>query len=128
MFKLSQKADYGLILLSALSRKGGLVSVSSVAQQFQIPGKFLSQIALELKKANIVTSKEGTKGGYKLAREPKEIKILDVLKILDGDLVVGSCFEDEQECVCGAGGMWKDLKKQMEKTMGSKTVADLVNE
>ncbi|MBI3342324.1 Rrf2 family transcriptional regulator [Candidatus Curtissbacteria bacterium] len=126
MFRLSQKADYGLILLSNLAHSKKMVSVSAVAKKNQISSKFLSQIATELKNAGLIIAREGTKGGYKLARKPKEILLIDVLKLLDGELVVGECFEDDHECHCGGKEMWQDLKKQLEETIGSKTVADLV--
>src|SRR3989344_9052573 len=126
MFRLSQKSDYGLILLSRLSRAKSVTSVSKVAKENQISPKFLSQIASELKRAGILVSREGASGGYKLAKSADEIKLLDVLKVLDGELVKGECFEEGHECSCGAGEMWADMKMQMEETIGKKTVADLV--
>lgn len=148
MFRLSQKADYGLILLSALVPRASdhsrsdaeassgphsgsvveakFVSVAKIAKKNQISTKFLSQIAGELKRAGVLSSKEGVSGGYVLAKKPKEIKILDVLKTLDGELVAGKCFEEDHECHCGGKDIWMDMKKQLEETIGSKTVADLV--
>src|SRR3990167_1006656 len=112
MFRLSQKADYGLILLYNLSKSKTPISVATVARKNEIPTKFLSQIATELKKAGMIRSKEGVTGGFTLAKKAVDIKLLDVLKLLDGELVVGECFEDDHECTCGAGDMWKDVKKQ----------------
>src|SRR3972149_1227394 len=141
MFRLSQKADYGLILLSSFAKVSStaeakadrpedksniFISVSKIAQKYKISPKFLSQIANDLKKAGILASKEGVSGGYSLAKSASKIKILDVLKVLDGELVEGKCFEDDHECTCGAGEMWNEIKKQMEETIGKKTVADLV--
>lgn len=127
MFRLSQKSDYGLILLSNLNRiQGQTLSIAKIASKNQISPKFLSQIAQELKRAGILASKEGVSGGYSLAKSPSKIKILDVLKVLDGELVEGKCFEEGHECTCGAGEMWNEMKKQMEETIGKKTVADLV--
>ena len=126
MFRLSTKADYGLILLSNLSRSKKLTSISSVAKKNKISAKFLSQIAADLKHAGILVSKEGMSGGYSLAKKPKDIKLLDVLQILDGELVEGKCFEEGHECICGAGDMWADMKEQINETLGKKTVADLV--
>ena len=126
MFRLSQKSDYGLILLSNLARAKKQTAISQIANKNQISPKFLSQIAQELKKAGILASKEGVLGGYSLAKKADEIKLLDVLKVLDGELVEGKCFEDDHECTCGAGEMWTEMKKQMEETIGKKTVADLV--
>jgi len=126
MFRLSQKADYGLILLSNLARSKSLTSVSKIATKNKISPKFLSQIAQDLKKAGILTSKEGVSGGYSLAQAADQIKLLDVLKILEGELLEGKCFEEGHECTCGAGEMWLEMKRQMEATIGTKTVADLV--
>ena len=127
MFRLSQKSDYGLILLSSLRQAQGKPSpISKIASKHKISPKFLSQIAQELKHAGILASKEGVSGGYSLAKSASKIKILDVLKVLDGELVEGKCFEDDHECTCGAGEMWNEMKLQMEETIGKKTVADLV--
>ena len=127
MFRLSQKSDYGLILLSTLRQAQGKPSpISKIAKKHKISSKFLSQIAQELKKAGILVSKEGVSGGYSLAKSAEQIKLLDVLKVLDGELVEGKCFEDDHECTCGAGEMWNEMKEQMEATIGKKTVADLV--
>jgi len=132
MFKLSQKADYGLILLSHFAKASRdkstrFISIASVATKNKISPKFLSQIAQDLKKAGVLTSKEGISGGYQLAKKPSQIKLLDVLKILEGELVEGKCFEEGHECTCGAGEMWQEMKEQMEETIGKKTVADLVS-
>ena len=126
MFRLSQKADYGLILLSNLLKSKSSVSVAQVAKKNQISTKFLSQIATELKRAGILKSREGVRGGYSLAKSADEIKLLDVLKLLDGELVEGKCFEDDHECSCGAGEMWQEVREQLAATIGKKTVADLV--
>ena len=127
MFRLSQKSDYGLILLSSLRQAQGKPSpISKIAEKHKISSKFLSQIAQELKKAGILASKEGVAGGYSLAQKADKIKLLDVLKVLDGELVEGKCFEEGHECTCGAGEMWNEMKEQMEETIGKKTVADLV--
>ena len=125
MFRLSNKSDYGLILLSNLSRSKKLVSVSAVAKKNKISSKFLSQIANELKKAGMISAKEGVTGGYTLAKKPSEIKIIDVLETLDGELVRVDCFEDDHECNCGGRDMWVEMKEQLEATIGKKTVADL---
>ena len=126
MFRLSQKSDYGLILLSNLAHTKKRIPVSQIAKKNHISSKFLSQIANELKKAGMLASKEGATGGYILAKKPKDINVLDVLKTLDGELVKGECFEDDHECHCGAKDMWGEMREQMEETMRKKTVADLV--
>ena len=145
MFRLSQKTDYGLILLSSLAKlhsgseakavlsshsrsvtKGQFVSIASVASRNKLSPKFLSQIARELKGAGILKSKEGVSGGYNLAKKPKKIKIIDVLNVLEGKFFEGRCFEEEGRCICGANIIWKDMKNQVEAVLGGKSVADLI--
>ena len=141
MFRLSQKTDYGMILLSSFAssyakasddkkamedKSSPFISVSSIAKKHKLSVKFLSQVAQELKKAGILDSKEGISGGYLLAKDPGDIRLLDVLKVLEGDLVEGKCFEHGHKCVCGAKNIWMDIKKQIYKTLAKKTLADLV--
>src|SRR3989344_9445936 len=128
MFRLSQKADYGLMLLSSVAKaiedkSNPYISLSSIAKKNKLSTKFLSQVANELKKAGFIVAREGASGGYRLARDPFRIKLLDVLKTLEGELVEGKCFEEGHECTCGAGEMWQQMKEQMEATLGKKTVA-----
>ena len=132
MFKLSQKADYGLILLSNLARSSAQQNqdkptpISQIAKRNKISAKFLSQVAQDLKKAGILKAKEGVSGGYNLAKKPNEIKIMDVLEILEGRFFEGRCFEEEGRCICGAGKIWREIKNQVTATIGQKSVADLV--
>lgn len=125
MFRLSQRADYGLILLSKLASKEGRVSVTQIARENNISSRFLSQIALDLKKAGLINSKEGVSGGYALAKKANKIKLSEVLEILEGDLVEGKCFEKGHKCSCGADKIWQQLQKEMYATVASKTVADI---
>ena len=145
MFRLSQKADYGLILLSSLAKfhsrseaelnsgahsgsvtSDGYFSISKIAAQYKLSPKFLSQIAQALKKGGILASREGVLGGYTLAKSAEQIKLLDVLKILEGEFFEGQCFKDEAKCICGAKGIWKDMRDQVQSTLSKKTVADLM--
>jgi Rrf2 family protein len=144
MFRLSQKADYGLILLSSLARvhprgvlrritahpagvnQANYFSISKIAAKHKLSPKFLSQIAQDLKKAGILISKEGVSGGYSLAKSAEKIKLLDVLCVLEGKVFEGKWFEGECTCVCGAKGIWREMKDQIQRTLSAKTVADLM--
>ena len=128
MFRLSQKADYGLILLSSLAShaRPDYVSINAVAKKNRLSPKFLSQVAHELRKEGILASKEGVTGGYTLAKSAQQIKLLDVLRVLEGKFFNGKCFEEKGRCICGANTIWKDMKNQVEAVLGGKSVADLV--
>jgi Rrf2 family protein len=82
---LGKKSEYGLKALYYLAfvKVGERASVSELGSKLQVPHRFLEQILLKLKRAGILISQRGIEGGYRLARNPDEISLLDVLRILD---------------------------------------------
>jgi Rrf2 family transcriptional regulator, cysteine metabolism repressor len=86
--KVSHRGLYALkaLIHLAASYESGLVTVRSIAEQESIPEKFLEGILLTLKNARIVSSERGREGGYRLRRPPNEIRIGDVVRLIDGPL------------------------------------------
>lgn len=91
---ISQKAKYALRALLALARADGNcpVQISDIARTQAIPKKFLEQILLELKRAEIVTSRRGKQGGYLLQRPATEISFGEVLRLIDGPVAPLPCL------------------------------------
>ncbi len=90
---LSQKARYALHALIALARHGDRepMLTADIAEEADVPKKFLEQILLELKKRGIVNSLRGRQGGYLLGRPADEISFADVIRITDGPLALAQC-------------------------------------
>ena len=86
--KVSKRGEYGIRALCHLAQRhgAGLVQTRSVAAEEEIPAKFLEGILLSLKRAGFVTSRRGNEGGYALSRSPDEIRLGEVLRVLDGPL------------------------------------------
>lgn len=82
---LGKKAEYGLKALYYLAfvKAGERASVSELGSQLKVPHRFLEQILLKLKRGGILISQRGIEGGYRLARNPEDISLLDVMRILD---------------------------------------------
>lgn len=94
--KVSKRGQYGMRALCHLSETfgSGVVQIREIARRESIPAKFLEGILLELKHAGIVRSRRGIDGGYELAREPAEIMLGQVMRVLDGPLApLGSAAE-----------------------------------
>ena len=94
--KVSKRGQYGMRALCHLAETHGegVVQIREIARTESIPAKFLEGILLELKHAGIVRSRRGIDGGYELAREPKEIMLGQVMRVLDGPLApLGSAAE-----------------------------------
>lgn len=86
--KISQKGLYALQALMMLARhhNQGAIRIRDIAYEEELPEKFLELILLELKNARIVESVRGAKGGYRLRRPPEEIRLSDVIRLIDGPL------------------------------------------
>ena len=85
MLKLTKKADYGLIALRHLaSVPGATASTKDIADTYHLPVPLLAKVLQQLTRAGILTSVAGTNGGYKLARDPRRISALEVVRAIDG--------------------------------------------
>jgi Rrf2 family protein len=86
--KISQKGLYALQAIMTLGRRYGTetVKIRDIAIDSDLPEKFLELILLELKNARIVESVRGAKGGYRLRRAPEEIKLSEIIRLVDGPL------------------------------------------
>ncbi len=102
MLKLTKKADYSLIALKhfALRQRetGEAVSAKEVADTCGIPLPLLSKLLQKLGKAGFLVSEYGTNGGYRLARDPGLISALEVIRAIDGPIVLADCFTEHSYC------------------------------
>lgn len=129
--KLSHKGDYGLVLVSALVGRTGLVSLRDIVSEKKLPYKFLSQVAGELQKAGILESREGVSGGYRLARVPEKILVREVLDVLEGPMVAEECDHGD-ECGCGGTCVHEAVEEKItagaNRALAMFTVADLAKD
>lgn len=102
MLRLTKKADYSLIALRHFASRqretGGPVSAKEVADTCGIPLPLLSKLLQKLGKAGFLVSEYGTNGGYRLAREPRLISALQVIRAIDGPIVLANCFTADAHC------------------------------
>jgi Rrf2 family protein len=86
--KLTRRSEYALLALIHLARaKGeGYVVAAAIAEAQGLPGKFLEQLLMTLKRGGLVKSQKGPHGGYKLARPAEKISLAEIIRLLDGAL------------------------------------------
>ena len=104
MLRLTKKADYSLIALkhfaavrSATGSESAL-SAKELADSSGIPLPLLSKLLQKLGKTGFLVSEYGTNGGYRLARDPREISALQVIRAIDGPIVLATCFTSATAC------------------------------
>src|SRR5579859_2428992 len=95
MFKLSKKADYGLIAMKHLAnhRQKHACSASEIAEEYGISSMLMAKALQKL-----VVAKHGSSGGYLLAKEPAKISALEVITAIDGPVLITSCVTSHGNC------------------------------
>jgi Rrf2 family protein len=100
MLRLSKKADYALIAMKHLATRpdGASASAREIAEQYDIPVELLAKVLQRLARRSLVTSHQGTRGGYRLARAVTQISVADIIQAIDGPLTVTACSTEDENC------------------------------
>jgi len=84
--QIPAKADYAIRALLTLAASGSSVSAEHLAQQQELPAKFLGAVLSDLRRSGLVTSQRGPEGGFRLVHDPDKIMIADILRVVSGPL------------------------------------------
>jgi len=100
MLRLSKKADYALMAMKHLATRpdGGSSSAREIAEQYDIPIELMAKVLQRLARRGLLTSHQGTRGGYRLSRPAVVISVADVIQAIDGPLTVTACSTDADSC------------------------------
>ena len=101
--QITKQADYAVraVLHLAEIKKGGRAPTSKIATEKHIPPSFLAKIISQLSVAGIVETSRGARGGVALARDPREITLLEVVEAIDGPIHVNECVKNPDACPFG---------------------------
>ena len=130
--KISTKGRYALRVMIdlAINSNGKYISLKDIATRQEISNKYLEQIISLLNKAGYLKTARGYTGGYKLAKEPKEYIVGDILRVTEGDLAPTYCLTEDGECDkqkgCKTYSFWKGLDDVINEYIDSKTLEDLI--
>lgn len=131
MLKLTKKADYGLISLKHLALRGSqrTASAKEIAEAYRIPLPVLSKVLQKLVRDGFLVSEQGTNGGYRLARDPAAITTLEVIRAIDGPIILTTCFTANGECEltsqCTVREPLRKVHEGILKLLHSITISDL---
>ena len=118
MLVITTKSPYAVRALTELARRGGTapVPIGEIARARDIPVQFLEGLFATLRRAGILQSQRGVKGGYSFARPPSEISVLDVVELLEGGLGADAAAN---------GAIWADAVEAVKGVLGASTIAEL---
>ena len=132
MLKLTKKSDYGLIALRHLATAGKSpgATAKEIAETYRIPPPLLAKVLQALCKGGFVVSMQGTHGGYRLARDPSTISALEVIRTIDGPVLLADCFHSTKRCdqvsVCTVKEPLRKVHEGILGLLAGITVSDLL--
>lgn len=130
--KISTRTRYGMraILELAIAYGAGPLQIKLIAERQKISNKYLEQLVGIIKTAGLVRSLRGPHGGYVLAKPPQDIKLSEIVKVLEGPVFTVECVENEQACDmyadCITRRLWIEVNDAILNVLENKTLADLV--
>ena len=118
LLAITSKSPYAVRALCELALCGASVPVpiGELARRRDIPPQFLEGLFATLRRAGILQSQRGVKGGYLFARSPSEVTVLEVVELLEGGLAAGAPGDDE---------IWQDAVGALREVLAKTTIADL---
>lgn len=136
----STRAEYGVRLMVELGRHAGdePVSLSAIADEENLPLSYLEHLVAKLRKAGLVESQRGARGGYRLGRPAETIEMLEVVQALEGAIAPMECFhetpegkvscshESDGDRACATKLLWTRVQGGVTKALSGTTLADLV--
>ena len=125
--QVSTKGHYGLALMAYLAGKfksSQFISLKEIGDKENISSGYLEEIAAMLKKKNLIISRKGKSGGYKLSESPKRIKILDIIEALEGPLMLVNCLGTDKNFIClnkncASKKIWRAVQNQLYKNLNN---------
>jgi Rrf2 family protein len=119
MLAITSKSPYAVRALAELARRGGdqPVPIGEIARARDIPVQFLESLFAALRRAGILQSQRGVKGGYRFARPPEGVTVLEVVELLEGEL--GAEAPE-------SGTVWVEAVDAVKRVLSATTIADVV--
>jgi len=130
--QITRQADYAVRAVLYLARLGQeeRAATSQVAQEQRIPPSFLAKIISQLSIAGLLHTSRGARGGVTLAREPKEITLLEVIEAIDGPIMLNECVGESGSCTfdeeCPLRPVWCEAQNELVTRLKNTNFAQLI--
>lgn len=130
MFKISRLTDYSTVVMCYLASEPLKVyNAKDIFMHTHIAQPTVSKILKMLTKANLLVSQRGASGGYKLAKAPQDITVIEILTAMEGTMGLTECSHDHSTCSiqaqCHIRGNWRLISEVIHQTLQNITLADL---
>ncbi len=132
--QVTREGDYGIRSVLYLARQPfkKVSFVNEISEEYKIPRSFLAKILQKLVKAKIVRSYRGVKGGFSLARQARDITVLDVIEAIEGKLSINLCLADKKKCGfskhCPTHFLWINVQAKLAESLKKTSFEDLAKQ
>jgi FeS assembly SUF system regulator len=128
---MSKLADYGIVLLLTAARQWQLIHTArELANEAHLPLPTVTKLLKALTRSGLLVSTRGALGGYRLAKEPREINVVDIISAVDGPPAMTQCTDPaaelcEHEQTCPTRGNWRVIHHRVLAALAGLTLADM---
>ncbi|MDH7578372.1 MAG: Rrf2 family transcriptional regulator [Bacillota bacterium] len=130
---IRRNADYGIRALVHLAANPGvMMSAGEIAASQDIPIEFLQKILQKFARSGLVNSHRGAQGGFSLAKDPRQISVLEMVETVQGRIAVNKCFLGHEGCPrapkCPLKQSWLQVEQKITEFLEGVTLQDLVDQ
>ncbi len=135
--RISSRAHYGLRMMTELAKGygGPPMSLTEIARRETLPLAYLEQLVAPLRKSGLVEGTRGLHGGYRLARSPLQVTVLEIVEIMEGPVAPVECLAEgyrsgtcQREPECLSRPLWGRLQQAVKQVLGGTTLQDLLSD
>jgi Rrf2 family iron-sulfur cluster assembly transcriptional regulator len=132
--QITRQGDYGIRSVLYLARQPfkKISFVTEISEEYKIPRSFLAKILQKLVKAKIVRSYRGVKGGFSLAKQARDINLLEVLEAIEGKICINVCLADKKKCSfsknCPVSSVWAAAQAKFADTLKKTNFEELARQ
>ena len=132
MLRITKQTDYAIVLMTQLAgrRDGTVLNARDLAGVVNLPLPTVSKILKAMTRADLVVSHRGVKGGYSLAKDPKDITIADMVEALEGPIAITECLDEinsdcDIECTCPTRTNWQRVNNAVRDALAAIPLSEM---
>ena len=134
MLRISKLTDYGIVLLVHFARaeKGQSFNAREMAEATELPQPAVSKMLKSLSSAGLLASQRGSRGGYQMVRDPRDVSVAEIIEALEGPIALMDCVAGpghcDQETHCGLRMPWNRINQAIQTTLRQVTLHELARD
>ncbi len=132
--RITLESDYALRIVTAIAEGEDVIDAKTISAKTLVTQRFTLKILHKLVTGGLVLSFKGVKGGYKLAKEPTEITLKNVIELIDGPIAIARCVDSDESCslncdktACIYHHIFDTVSYELAKKLDSITISDVIN-